>query len=200
MANYKININSVKRNLLTPNKTLKTLAANSANRKFVASKNKLLEDFDDHKVTKEIAAGANANNVTESLPDGNLYGFIGFSESDPISPLREVIEETITINLSSPKTDVDGNKFLYSFNVKTPSKSSIEAATPMPKEWSSGSWATKIEKVISGLEYYLFSKKKKNSRSGAGIQSKGGKVREEKFNGVDYLTGLFRKFKERLQR
>jgi hypothetical protein len=198
MANYKVNINSVKRNLMVSNNQLKALATNAANRKFITSKTELLNSFDEHPVTEELAGGADSGNVTESLADGNLYGFIGFSDSDPIAPLREIIEDETVINLNNPKTNIRGNKFLYSFNVKTPTKSSIESVTPMPEEWSSGSWATKVEKAISGLEYYLFTRKAA-SRSGAGIQSKS-KVRSDRFNGVDYLTGLFRKFKERLQR
>ena len=55
---------------------------------------KLISDFLNHPVTKELKGGASSLNITNSLPEGNLFGFIGFEAgSDPISSMQKQIED-----------------------------------------------------------------------------------------------------------
>ncbi len=192
---YTLNLEAVRKSLFVTNKQMNGLSQGNAKRKFNASHRELLEDFDDHEVTQELNEGAGAENITKSLPDGNLYGFIGFEEN-PIPKLREVIDSSVKIDTKSFTTSIRGNTFNYKFDVEVPTKTQLEEASPMPDWPTSGSWTTKIEKVISGLEYYLY---KAAGRSRAGIQIKKSKVRNDRFSGIDYLTGIFNKFKNRLR-
>ena len=167
----------------------------SATTLFLEEKKRMLATFDSHPVTREIRGGANGANLSGTMQGGNLFGFIGFTAgSDPISPLREVLE---AINIR-PKFEraSTGEKI---FIVDIPDVKIMYAATPMP--WASGrSWLEGVERGMSGLGRYL-NTKSIHSRSGGGIQSdhtvKGGA-----FSGVTYLTngGILQEFQERLMK
>ena len=71
----------------------------------------MLNEFDRHPVTQEIAGGINSSNVSKTLPSsyGNLYTFIGFRYgSDPISPIKNLL--ALTRVLKKTRTRVVGNK------------------------------------------------------------------------------------------
>jgi hypothetical protein len=155
----------------------------------------LIKEFDNHVVTKEMASGPEAE--SSILGYGNLFSFIGFNSNEkPIEKLRQILVSNITLNKTP---DIKSRKFgiVFSFPVNMPKN--IEEQTPMP-EWTNGSWITQIEKGISGLQYFLFSRSKKfkNSRSGPAVQLKKSKLRQNAFKGIDYLSEIFENFKNRL--
>ena len=131
------------------------------------SNKKILSEFSNHVVTREIKDGAGAENISGTLDgDGNLYTFIGFDDKNPIDSITKLITNQITVKVRKAP-----NKLFFYIKISIPSKEDIFAQTPMP--WASGdkSWAEGIEKGISGLGYYLYSKEGfKGSRSGKAIQ------------------------------
>lgn len=193
MRDYKINVNYIKKKIEQANR-LKGLAIGNAERRFNIAQEKLLEDFDDHIVTKEIEAGPQAN--SQVLNEGNLFSFIGFNAGDnPTKQLRNLLFSQVRF-IRNPSVIKGKNKIVFEFPVAVPSEQSIEKETQMP-EWSEGSWARKVERGISGLEYYLFGRFFSGSRSTTAIQIKN-KIRSNIFKGIPYLTELFNNFRKRL--
>lgn len=169
-------------------------------KKFDASKEDMLEEFDNHPVTLEINAGIDADNISDTLPDvpnGNLFAFIGFDAfSDPISPVREILKDEMVLTRS--QVESGERKIKYKFSVRVPTEH-IEQVSPLPFE-TGQSWVTGIEKGISGFGNFL-AKKFNNppSRSTGGIQTEH-EIREGEFHTVPYLSKLLRDFTARLKR
>lgn len=196
---YKINIQSLRRDLTKGSKQLSNLAYGAALSKTNAAKKELLNNFEASAVTRELAAGPEASE--EVLPYGNLFSFIGFDKgADPVSPIRQELTSITLNNEPNSAKFGRGNVFDVSFNLTVPSIGDIADKTPAPS-WSIGkNWLKKIEKGISGFEYYLFSLTRKfsNSNSGTAIEIKN-KLRSGNFRGVSYLTDMLKKFKENLR-
>lgn len=157
------------------NRAIIDFAYNLAKESFEEKKQQLLEEFDNHPVTQEIQDGsqdplgaANITNVTEGR--GNLYTFIGFDVSDPISPVREVLEKSTNLKRTSLGARYTKDAIIYNFPIETPSlDGELANAAPMP--WGSSiSWLRAVEKGISGLNSYIYWKSK--GRSGGGLQAK----------------------------
>jgi hypothetical protein len=154
----------------------------------------LQNDFDNHAVTKEIQAGPDANNLSNTLGGyGNLFSFIGFDvNSKPVEPVRELINK---IRLGK-MLEKNLKTRTVSFQVDMPSNTDFESATKMP--WEGGrSWLFDIEKTISGLGYYIYGKYNK-SRSGTGVQ-KETSVRNLAFRPVKYFNKILEDFYRRLK-
>lgn len=155
-------------------------------------KGDLINEFNNHPVTKEIESGPNASNQSRTLGgEGNLFSFIGFDNSDnPTSPVRELINR---IKLSSATAKVSEN--IIKYKVEVPSEGEFGAVTKMP--WEAGrSWLFDIEKSISGLGQYLYGKFQK-SRSGSGLQLPR-TVTKANFRPVNYFGTMLRKFTQKL--
>lgn len=173
------------------NAQLKNLAYGAALSTFKSNKKTLLEEFDLHPITVELEAAENAK--PDLLPDGNLFSFIGFDQgSQPVTELRELLQNEITLD-NSPDIQETRESINYQFSVDIPTAEDVRAATPMPS-WTSGSWVDRIEKGISGLQYYIFGVFR-NSRSGGGIQIPH-KVRPDKYRPRKYLSELLNSFRK----
>lgn len=170
----------------------------------------LKADFEDSKVTQEIHAGVDAENVSGTLDapfrdeEGdstpNLFSFIGFDRgTDPTEAIRERLDPR---HQSGPKmiyTGKDKQTLTYNFTIKAPNEQAIYNATPIP--WATGlSWAKRIEQGIAGIGQFLNVLNRPASRSGGGIQvgtrSKGaaGTLRSGRFKPTKYLTSIFNDF------
>lgn len=156
-------------------------------------KNQMIRDFEGHPVTRELKAGSGSSNISNTLPKGNLYGFIGFAEGvDPISPLSNLLEKT-SIFIKNRSIGMHG--FIWTYIVTSPSLKELYSSTPMP--WSSGSsWLRELEgRGIPNLGQYMY-KPSERSRSGAGFQNKnnteGGMVR------TPYVKEILLKFENNL--
>lgn len=179
--------------------TLQNLAKKEGLIVFRDAKNELIQDINNHPVTKEIEEGrANPETATSASlgGKGNLWGFLGFSKgSNPIDKLKGLINEK-TRFFTSPTTIVAKDKIKFTFKVESPELKDLEDETPYD-EWSSRSWLNGIEKGIQGLErfaYFIFS----NSRSGGGIQSRK-QLRSSQYNGQPYITPILNKFRDKLK-
>lgn len=156
----------------------------------------LISAFEGHPVTKEIEAGSGASNTSGTLGGyGNLFSYIGFSDSDnPIEVIRSLLKNSIQISILPS----DHKEMIENFVISLPSKAEIEEATPMP--WAQGrSWVEGIEKGISGLGRYIHSRNRSIGRSGSGAQAEGS-VRSSSFRSTAYLSELLKSLNETLRR
>ena len=157
-------------------------------------KEEIIEEFNNHPVTREIEAGIGSANISGTLNGvTNLYSFIGFyAGTDPITPIRELLEKSTYRIIASPTATI--SKVVF----EIPTAKMIFNATPMP--WAIGrSWAKGIETGISGIGYYLKLTLDKNSRSGLGVQSQK-KVRTGvRFKNTKYISDLINKFEKELK-
>ena len=157
------------------------------------SKQELIEEFNNHPVTKEIEGGASASNSSGTLNGkGNLFSFIGFDNGDnPVQPVRDLLNN---IQLSSSKGTVSGRGI--QFKVNAPDQAQIESISKMP--WESGrSWVIDMERTISGLGQYLYGVFNK-SRSGAAIQL-ANTLNSQAFKPVKYLNTMLQNFSKKLK-
>ncbi len=188
MAGIKFNYKEIYRSLATSEagaKRVNTVVQN----KFLAVKGEFLEDFENHSVTREIES-----------KEGDLYGFLGFErDSDPITPVRNVLEKDLKV-ISSNKAAAKSNSVEYRFSLRVPTEE-IKAASPLPWEEDAG-WAVNIEKNggIAGFAHFLrgIFDKNPNSLSKRGLQSENDLGKGE-FKKRPYLTELFNKLIERIR-
>lgn len=157
---------------------------------FEKIKNEMIQDFQDHPITKEISAGPSSQNTSGTLDGyGNLFSFIGFDKNtNPILPILNILQ----------KSKIEYSKITDSsiiFTIIIPSKFDIFKETPMP--WAAGrSWAEGIERGISGLGKFLYTDSAQTSRSGEGIQTKG-VIKGGKFTPVPYISALLKKYEKK---
>jgi hypothetical protein len=185
MGYTKLDINKIRGKALSSKKA-KDKALEKAENKVEKEKSKLIDAFDNHEVTKEIAAGPKASNTSNTLGGyGNLFSFIGFeASSDPITPVKELLNEIEVKNIK-----FNGER--YEASVKYPSQNEIKKATPLPFE-NGRSWAAGIEDGISGFTQYIYTKFL-DGRSKQGVQSEKAKG-VGSFKKQDYLNSLLQDF------
>jgi hypothetical protein len=152
---------------------------------------KMIEEFEDSKVTQEIEAGPEAPNYTNSLGGyGNLFSFIGFPRgTNPVEPLRQLL-----INTNVKYTSFRNNRWY--FRVNLPTRNKITAATPMPWE-GLNSWAYAVERNISNLSHYLY-EKTSAGRSKEALQVKPIVHKDLSFKKVNYISFILEHFKNRI--
>lgn len=160
-----------------------------------AEKNKqeMLNEFDNHPVTKEIENGPDASNISNTLAgDGNLFSYIGFNEGDnPTEVVRDILNNSVKVD-SRAKISADSKGLKINFPISAPTLSEIESQTPMPFE-GGRSWVRGIEKGISGFSNYIFRKFIQGSRSGTGIQTES-EIRTGSFKPTSYMKQILNKF------
>lgn len=159
-------------------------------------KQEIINEFNNHPITREIEMGPTAPNISGTLGGvGNLYSFIGFEAgTNPIFPIRDLLQKsTYTINTGGVNTM---SKAIFGI----PTAKMIFSMTPMP--WATGrSWAKGIETGISGLGYYLYLKKQSNrSRSTTAIQTQNSVRSAVRFRNTKYISDLINKFEKELKK
>jgi hypothetical protein len=172
---------------------LKNTFEKSVTLQFNNIKRQMISEFLNHDVTKEIKAGPESQNISNTLGGyGNLFSYIGFYEGeDPTDPITELLEKT---NIQFSRL-IDGGAV---WNIYMPTKEDVWEVTPMP--WAEGrSWAKGIETGISGLGEYFYTLRREmpNSRSGSGLQLKSKLRRKNRFKNVKYITDLLKKYEKR---
>jgi len=176
---------------ISSNKQYQAQVKELVQEQFEKMKDQLLENFDDHPVTKEIS-NPNSSNISDTLGGyGNLYGFIGLEENNPALPVKEVLSQKTEIKSISIKD----NQMTLKFSV--PELEDFDSAAAL--EWDTKNWVKGIEKGISGFQSFMA---KKAGRSGKGIQIKG-QVKPfvggaSTFKNTKYMTDLINKFKSSL--
>ena len=168
-------------------RNLKTTDGKLVVEKFKKVKGEMVKDFMSLPVTQEILAGPSATNTSGTLGGyGNLFSFIGFSQSEsPITPITNLLEKTsYRLTGLTPRGTM---KMI----IELPSKEQIFAVTPLP--WAPGiSWAKRMEVGLSGLGMYLH-KSSQSSRSGAGVQAEK-LIRNGRFANTPYISAFLKKW------
>jgi len=180
----------------------KKAASFEAQRAVNEQRAEFINEFENHKVTQEILAGPNAQNMSGTLGGmgvkANLFTFIGFEEGyNPVRPVRTILQSSMFITSVRERVLSSSANALVAVNVSLPTLKRIQEATPMP--WEPGkSWLMGIEDGISGFGYYMY-KKFERGRSKFGLQSKH-KVRNSSFRAVPYFASMYDKFITKLTR
>lgn len=162
------------------------------NRRFLLIKNRMIKEFLNHPVTKEIQGGAAAENISGTLGgNGNLFSYIGFPEgTDPIEPILNEFQKT-SIRFAGISGET-ANWIIF-----MPTKDDIWDVSPVP--WAPGrSWAKSMETGLSGVGQYLYDEiaEFKNSRSGTAIQTKQKLKRKSRFKNVKYISEILAKYEK----
>jgi hypothetical protein len=153
----------------------------------------MLDEFDNHEITKEIDMGPKLGYQSKFLRGyGDLFSFIGFDRNDnPTEPVRKLIKGMRLFSVTSKGLD-------WIYEVRNfPTSADIFAVTPMP--WKDGkSWAKGIEEGISGLGRYLNIATDYNPpdlRSTAGIQVKTKQTFRAPFVPTKYISEIVNKYR-----
>jgi hypothetical protein len=184
---------------LTSSKKVQEEVFRRSQEKLKRHKEELINDFEQHPVTREIESGPSAHNMSGTIiGEGNLFSFIGFHDgSNPISPVLSLLRAGISLS-RKPKITKGRNRVYYGYRVNMPMNSELESVSKMP--WESGSWLFKIERGISGLGHYIYENFLKTSRSGTGIQVKAKYRQAATFKRVKYMSAILSTFKRRFRR
>lgn len=157
------------------------------------SKQEMVNEFEEHPITKEIDGGPEAANISNTLGGaGNLFSYIGFNEGDsPTQIIKDILINDTKVE-NKPTIQVVGKDLKINFPISGPTINEIESVTPMPFE-GGRSWVRGIEKGISGFSYYIFKKYLKNSRSSTGLQTES-EIRTGTFKPTTYMSGILKRF------
>lgn len=181
---------------LSSSKIFKSEMRKKVIKTFDSSKTQLLREFRGHPVTREIAGGISAQNISGTLGGyGNLFTFIGFLQgSMPVAEVESLLE---TIRLGKIKrAQPKKNSVSVDVGIEMPTKTAFYSATPLP--FGGGkSWLYGIESGISGFGSYMY-KKWRTSRSGEGIQTKK-QIRSGGFKNTSYFSSMLVAFTKRIR-
>jgi hypothetical protein len=198
MARAKIKINkaSIKRaaqNRLRKGGSFRKVVEKKAEREFRRRKRRLMNDFNNHAITREIEGGAYSSNVSGTLGGyGNLYSFIGFQKgSSPIDPVRQALDRGVKLQ-RKPKIRKTAKGQIFEYSISAPSQKELASFAPMP--WEPGSWLLRVERGISGLGSYIYERSMNKSRSGTGVQAKGQLNKGVTYKRTTYMSKILRDF------
>ena len=181
---------------------VKHLAFEEAQKKIDRIKREALIEFKQHPVSKELRSGKSANNISNTLGGrGNLFTFIGFQEGEDPTFIVERAIQDIRINRTARIREIGrSGRYEIAFTATFPNVKSLESVTPMPFE-GGRSWLTAIERGISGLSYYIYSRVNdiKASRSGKGIQSDSPYIPGLKYRPVGYISSILGKIRNSIK-
>lgn len=199
-----INIESITRKIAIAPKVKSVVLADVKDR-IDTAKIKMLNTFNNHKVTKEIEGGESTNNSSRLLYGyGNLFSFIGFNQGDnPIELVRSLLKQHT--NLRHEKASYSkliGKGIIeFGFLVETPSLEELYSNTEYPDpKTRPGSWLEGISKGLYGLKSYLYnddgSFEEYDSRSTTGLQAKSGQkliiVRKGDARTIKYIEEIIK--------
>jgi hypothetical protein len=166
--------------------------------------NNMIREFLDHPVTREIAAGPKARNISQTIitkPEkyrqkGNLFALLGFkSETDPVARLSLLIRQKTKVEF----VGVKNNRIQY--RILLPTDRDLIRATRL--NWGDRrSWVTAVEQGVSGVTRFMYDRKKKTpSRSGYAFQleSTAKPNKKGRFRNRKYLTQIFNNFSKRVR-
>ena len=195
-ARIKINKHSIKKaanNSLRRGGKFRKVVDRKAEEEFRRRKRKLMDDFNNHPITREIEGGAYSSNICGTLGGyGNLYSFIGFEKgSRPVEPVRQALDRSVKLN-RQPKIRKTGKGQLFEYSISAPSQRDLSRFAPMP--WEPGSWLLRIERGISGLGHYIYERYMKKSRSGSAVQSKNKLNKGVTYRRTTYMSKILNDF------
>ena len=178
--------------------------SNLVYKNFERERRRVIDEFENHPVTRELEMGPDAPNVSGTTHGvGNLYSFIGFPQGDsPIDSVRKLMLG-IKISRKPSKTIISRKKIEKVYKVYSPGMDDFQSATPMP--WESGlSWVRGVERGISGFGNFMATNTPgaegfnfSGSRSGGGVQVNR-TLSTMGFKPVKYISLILGNFRRRL--
>jgi hypothetical protein len=152
----------------------------------------MVQEFESHPVTIEIASGPEAENLSGLLGGyGNLFSFIGFEKgTDPTEIIADKLRQKIPV--VARMTNASG---IFEIKINSPTKQSLDKIAKIP--WLKGrGWLDGIENGLAGLGQYLYDEGGfDKSLSGTGLQVKkrvsGVKMAKSKY--ISEILNNFRK-------
>lgn len=167
---------------------LKTQIQQGIRNQFENLKKELLQNFDQHPVTQEVA-NPSSENVSNTLGGyGNLHGFLGIPEgSNPVGAVRGVLESHVKMKKS---ITINKRSGVVTFSFTVPDLKDFSSAAPL--EWDTKNWVEGMERGLSGFQYFMNVKK---GRSGQGIQVRAG-IRGGQFKNRKYMSQLLNDFRQ----
>ena len=167
---------------------------------FNIEKKKLMDNFSNHPVTREIQKASenpNTPNISNTLGGyGNLFGFLGFEEgSNPVASVEETLYDNVELNYIKVRSSEE--KIYISINV--PELRDFDEVADL--QWDSRNWVEGIEKGVSGFQNFMAIQA---GRSLQGIQIKG-KIKPfvggvSAFKNVRYMSALIKEFVDNLKK
>ncbi len=186
-------------------KRFQQMAFRLAKKRAAEVKKEVIEEFNNHQVTKEIAQGPKGMSSHLLGGRGNLFGFLGFDQgSKPIIILREALRNSFEVNKERMRvTSVKNNVFTVEFDVNIPTSQQIDSVTPLP--WTTKSWVKGIESGITNYSKTIFQPRKgagslyqTHSRSGVALQTERS-INFIKFTPTPYITEILKKARRKLK-
>tara|TARA_R100001463_G_scaffold110410_1_gene165166 strand:- start:889 stop:1515 length:627 start_codon:yes stop_codon:yes gene_type:complete len=186
-------------------KRFQQLAYKLAKERAAKIKKEVIEDFNNHPVTKEVAQGPKGMSSHLLGGSGNLFGFLGFEQgSKPVMILREVLRNSFEVNRQKMRvTSLKKNVFTVEFDVSIPTDQQIDSVTPLP--WTTKSWVKGVEKGITNYSKTIFQPRKgvgslyqTHSRSGVALQTDRS-INFIKFTPTPYITEILKKARRNLR-
>jgi hypothetical protein len=193
ITGHKINRKAIEKSI-GKSRAFQSKALAEANKKLTLAKRNLINEFNNHAVTRELEDGSGGSNISGSLDGyGNLFSFMGFSgSSHPTESVRKFLQSFIKITPGGRA----GSAMSKDFFVKIPTLRDFDFAK-MP--WEGGnSWVGAVERGMSSFSYYMH-KAHESSRAGVGIQIDN-KLRGKSSKPVQYMTQILDNFRRRLSK
>ena len=200
MAKFIVNNAAFKKAFDKPiQKILKAHVRNTIQPLIDQANKQLIRDFLSNTITKEIAAGPDAQNISYTLGGyGNLFSFLGFDKNEsPIEKALEVISKNF-IKLSIVETKA--NSWSVIINLKIPNKDDFSKYPDLDLPWAERNWLYAIEEGVAGLGRYLYNQEGfDTSRSSTGIEITGkvsgqslpsGDVRNSQYVAHEYMSKI----------
>lgn len=160
---------------------------------FSSAKTKLIQDFNDSKITQELKEGPGAENISGTLGYGNLFAFLGFWDDQ--QPTLELEQLLLNISMGRQVTR-RGNTVYYKVNV--PDRTTIEDVTRL--NWGNTSWCYAIEdgefNGDAALSHFVY-KSWVGGRSKEGFQIEAN-YSESEFSPKPFLTEILNNFRARI--
>ena len=171
-------------------KKLKEEAERMARTQVRKANQELISNFLRHRISIELMNGPDGPG---SLPDGNLFSFLGFYDGDnPVAEVASALANSIKIE----SIRANRQTMTVRITLKLPSIEDFDGNAQLP--WINKSWLRAVEDGISGLGRYLYEEEGfEASRSGTGVQAQK-TVRGGSWGGKPYLTQIVEKIAKKL--
>ena len=186
-------------------KRFQQLAYKLAKKRAAEIKKEVIQDFNSHPVTQEIAQGPKGMSSHLLGGRGNLFGFLGFEQgSKPVMIIRDALINSFEVNRQKMRvTSLKNNVFTVEFDVNVPTAQEIDSISPLP--WTTQSWVKGVEKGITNYSQTIFQPRKgvgslyeSHSRSGVALQTKKS-INFIKFTPTPYITEILKKARRKLR-
>lgn len=181
---------------------------------FIKQRERFLDEFDEHEVTKEIKKGPRYNSSGSPADisnggtyTGNLFSLLGFyREQKPIEALRRYLKDNIKLKLTGKKIVKTTNRGFYIQTlVSIPTVEEVESAMAINSEssleWTHRSFVNLLRKGVTGFGKFVTGNYfKEKSRSGTGLEKEKDQGRSATLAPIDYVNVLLKNLKDRLKR